>query len=184
MRAIKQIYGNFKVEDLERPDVPEKFVEIVDGELVMMAPAGKYHNRIASNFELLFRMFCESRPDLDFGGDNDGFVLRRDPDLMYSPDACLLRRRADLDDKAWMEFSPEIAVEVLSPANNPSEIAHKCRDYLDCGSEQVWIADPRTRTVEFIFQDGRRFVAQGRETVEGKGIAEGMKIDLPAIFKK
>src|SRR5688572_1730424 len=116
--------GNFRADDLLQPGMPEKFTEVIEGELIVREPAGKYHNRIASNFLVLFREFCKPHPELDYGNDNEGFLVQRKPDTLLSPDACLYRRRPS-PDRGWMEFSPEIAVEVLSLSNTRAEIVYK-----------------------------------------------------------
>ena len=91
MPILAEQYGRFRVEDLDRPEVPEKGVEIIEGDLMVMAPAGKYHNRISHRLETLFEVFCKGKPELDFGGYNDGFLVERDPDSLLSPDASLYR---------------------------------------------------------------------------------------------
>jgi len=181
MCVVLENYGTFRVEDLLKPDIPEKCVEIVAGSLVVMTPAGKYHNRVAFRFQVLFQEFCETKPNLDFGGDNEGFLLRRNPDLLLSPDACLFRKRPETE-SPWLEFSPEVVVEVLSASNNPSEMAYKVRKYLDAGTEQVWIASLENRSLEIVFRDGHRLTAQGTEKVEGEGIAQGVLVDLDWLF--
>src|SRR3990172_9570231 len=133
MPVASATHGKFRAADLLDPSVPEKGVEILEGELVVMTPAGKFHNRIAHRFLFLFKGFCDSHPDCDFGGDNEGFLVERNPDTLLSPDACLFRARPD-PDQSWMEFAPEIAVEVLSPSNNAAEMAFKIRKYFECGS--------------------------------------------------
>lgn len=63
MSVAYNIVPTLTVEDLLDPSVPGKFVELVEGELVVMVPADFLHNRIASEFEFLFREFCNGRPD-------------------------------------------------------------------------------------------------------------------------
>lgn len=172
----------FRAEDLLEPGTPEKSVEIIEGELVVMTPGGWMHNWIGGRFYLLFDEFCESHPELDYGGDNDGFLLQRDPDVLLPPDASLFRSRPRPEDKPWMEFAPEIAVEVLSPRNSAAEIAYKRRKFFEAGSEQVWIAKRETRSLEFHFRDGRRVIFQGDEIARAEGIAEGLVIDLRKLF--
>ncbi len=183
MPILAEQYGRFRVEDLDRPEVPEKGVEIIEGDLMVMAPAGKYHNRISHRLETLFEVFCKGKPELDFGGYNDGFLVERDPDSLLSPDASLYRYQPEKE-KTWLEFSPDIAVEVLSPSNNVREISFKRNLYLQAGSEQVWVADPESESIEFFFREGRRLIASDGETVIGEGIAQGLQINLNEIFKK
>jgi Uma2 family endonuclease len=182
MSLVVAKYGEVHADDLLRPDMPSKFVEIIDGDLIVMTPAGKYHNRVSSNFEFVFRLFCKSHPELDFGGDNDGFLISRNPDTLLSPDATLYRRRKD-EGKTWLEFAPEIVVEIISPSNLISAIAFKRSRFFDAGSEQFWIVDPNARKIEFCFVDGRKIVAEGDETIDCEGIAKGLQIKLADVFK-
>lgn len=183
MPILAQEFGAFRAADLLLPGMAGKRAEIIEGELIVMSPAEHYHNRIATEFLFLFREFCRTRPDLDYGNDNEGFLIRRDPDTLLSPDACLLRRRP-AGAGPWMEFAPEIAVEVLSPSNSRAEMIHKIGEYLGAGGEQVWVADPETRTLDIYIRGGRRLTAQGDETIAGEGIAEGMQIRLAEILRK
>jgi Uma2 family endonuclease len=183
MTVVVQSYGAFRAEDLLAPGMPEKFVEIIEGELVTTTPANPHHNRICYRIECLFDNFRRGKAGLDFGGSNDGFLLKKNPDTLLSPDASLHRKRPE-SEGTWLEFAPEIAVEVLSPGNTPSEIAYKTRTYLAAGSEQVWLVNPEKGSFEFIFRDGRRVRAEGDEVIHCEGIAEGLEIDLKVILAR
>lgn len=174
-------HDSFRAEDLLRPGMPEKFVQIIDGDLFVMTPAKRRHNRIAGRFLMLFAEFCRSRPNLDWGGDNDGFLIRREPDTLLSPDASFHRRRPETEEP-WLEFAPEIVVEVLSASNQRGEMFLKRTRFFEAGSEQFWIVDPEDRSIEFCFADGRALIATGDAVVDGEGVAEGLKIVLAGIF--
>lgn len=121
---------------------------------------------------------------MDFGLDNDGLLLRTGPDLLYSPDASLYLKRQDSPlDLPWMEFCPELVVEVTSRSNTPALLAHKIHDYLDAGVEQVWIVNPHKKTADIIFQDGRRNFYEANDTIQCEGIAKGLVISLISVFK-
>lgn len=182
MSIAAQKFGSFCAEDLLAPGMPEKFVEIIEGELVAMTPAGWRHAEVAAEFHALFRKFIKRRKELAYGISEVGFLLRKDPDTLLCPDASLFRRRPQLQGP-WLEFAPEIAVEVLSPFNSKTEIVYKTREYLKAGSEQVWIVDPDKRSIDLFFGDGRRITAQGDETLHGEGMAEGMEIPLAKLFR-
>ena len=183
MPLASENYGKFTVEDLRDPAIPEKGVEVLEGELIQVKPGEWFHNQIAYRFSRLFDTFRRSHPDLRFGTDNDGFLLDRDPDTLLSPDASLFRARPR-SDGPWLSFAPEIAVEVLSPSNSATEIAYKIHKYIECGSEQVWIVAPEKRVIEFFFPEGRKLVASGDEVVQGEGIAEGLEISLVEVFRE
>lgn len=44
-------------------------------------------------------------------------------------------------------FAPTVAVEVLSPGDDPRDVAHKVDTYLRGGSDLVIVIDPATRTM-------------------------------------
>jgi Uma2 family endonuclease len=178
--SVKEIYP-LRIENLESLQVPEKFIEILEGELVQMTPAGRIHNRIALNFICLFKDFCSTHPELTYGGDNEGFLVQRSPDSLLSPDACLFRKRPDTG-TTWMEFAPEIAVEVLSPSNSPAEMLYKRKLYFEAGTEQFWVANPQTSELVLYPPNHRMITVSGDETILGEGIVEGLEINLPALF--
>lgn len=169
------------VEDLFGPGMPDKFVELVEGELVEMSPGGWQHNDIAVNIFLAFRNFCRGRQDIRCAADNYGFLVGRNPDTVLSPDASMFRGTPEAG-KPWLEFAPDLAVEVVSPSNSPMERAMKRRLYFDSGTEQVWQVDPKTKTVEMYFPDGRVLRAGDNSVVECEGIAAGFQLDLARIF--
>jgi len=174
--------GWFRADDLLLPGAPEKFVEVIEGELIQMTPAGWEHNDLALTIMFLFREFARKRPGLRVGGDNDGFLLQRDPDVLLSPDASLYSRRPT-PGRPWIEFAPEIAVEIVSPSNTRKELAYKRAKYFAAGTQQFWIVDPATRSLEIVYPDGRRVRGEGTAIVLGEGIADGLKVDLAELFK-
>jgi Uma2 family endonuclease len=66
------------------------------------------------------------------------------------------------------EFAPDVAFEVHSPSDKPSEIQSKRKDYQQSGVIQVWI-DPDKRLVELVyphrpleyFQEGQPLIIAG-----------------------
>jgi Uma2 family endonuclease len=182
MSVLTAQYGVYRAEDLLLPGAPEKNVEIIQGELVRMTPADLFHNRISLRFIEMFAAYCASRKDLMYGSNNDGFLLRRNPDVLLSPDASLFKKRR-LGKGPWLEFAPEVVVEVISPSNTPAEMLYKRHLYFEAGAEQFWMADPPKKALELFFPDGRRVVAQGAEILRGEGIVEGVEIDLVKLFE-
>jgi Uma2 family endonuclease len=168
-------------EELYGPGVPEKFTELVEGELVVMTPAGHRHGGYSYRFAKMFDAFCEKQDDLAFCADNAGFLLRRDPDTVLSPDAALFRQ-CHLAQHPWVSSSPEVVVEVVPPSNSRLAMTFKRHRYFEAGTQQFWLVDPVERLVQFYFPDGRCITASADETIEGEGIAAGMQIHLPEIF--
>lgn len=129
----------------------------------------------------MFIRFCERRDELQWYGGGVGYLISSNSDSVLCPDASLSRIRPE-PPSPWLPFSPEIAVEVLSPSNTRSHISSKIRRYLAAGSEQVWIADPIKQELRIHFKDGREMTFGGDAEVQGEGIAAGMAIRLQEIF--
>lgn len=172
--------GSARVEDFSEAEIHRRRLEIREGVPLEMSPAGSEHNKIALRFALEFERFCEDRPDLECCGDNDGFIVRRDPDTFLCPDAALYRTRARTPGP-WHAEAPEIVVEVISPDDARKELLRKRDLYFEGGAEQVWIVDPPRGRFEAHFPDGRVLAADGG-TIEMQGLALGMRLDLARLL--
>lgn len=178
-RETPQVYT---AEDLTSPEVPEKFVELVEGELIHLTPADWRHNRVASRMERLFEAYCLLHDHLEYAGDNDGFVIKRGPDSVLSPDAALFRKPA-YSTRPWRDFSPEIVVEVLSPSTTTWQLTSKRQRYFKAGTQQFWLVDIEKRQIQFHCPDGRIVTVSGEETYEADGFAAGLIINLRELFR-
>lgn len=48
----------------------------------------------------------------------------------------------------FVEFAPDLAVEIISPSEEPADTARKVEEYFASGAQQVWHMFPETRTVK------------------------------------
>ncbi len=139
--------------------------ELIEGALIVSPGAKVSHAFIVDRLR-------EALSDLR----QQGFVVANDfscilpPHSMPIPDLAVVNRerweqaaRAD----AWLEESPELVVEVVSPSNQ--KLYAKAELYLDHGAEQVWIVFPKTRTVAVFTREGTRESRAG-ETLEFRGL--------------
>lgn len=46
----------------------------------------------------------------------------------------------------FVEFAPDVAVEILSPDDRRRDVLEKVGEYLDAGSALVWVIDPERRS--------------------------------------
>lgn len=121
------------------PDEPGK-QELLQGEVISLPPAGESHNVIAhALFGVLVPVFAARRVRIDAG-------YRMSRDTWLEPDVSLTWPDQPVVND-FMQGSPMIAVEVISPSNLAEEIARKAATYLKHGAEEVWIIYPRTRSM-------------------------------------
>ena len=137
------------VEDFEAMAAdPGHRYELVDGELVDMD--GKPRHGVATGEIYLLLRGHIGINNLPFDvGVNTGFQM--DPFTLRFPDVHVTSwermRGYDEDAPGWPAFAPDVAIEVVSASNTPTELARKGGEYFANGTRVMWIADPRPRTV-------------------------------------
>ena len=111
-------------EELLSTNVPNRRTELVRGRLIVHEPPGGRHGYVAAN--LAFRL--NQHIDLTVAGavfvGDVGFTLRRDPDTVRGPDIAFVSkdRVPDPIPSAFLEFAPDLVVEILSPSDRPGEV--------------------------------------------------------------
>jgi Uma2 family endonuclease len=100
------------------------------------------------------------------------------PAVSYASDA----RLAGLDghDLEAPPFSPDVAVEILSPGDRARNLEHKIAVYLATGSSLVIVVDPRDRSVRLHDARGVR-VLRDADVIE-HGAIPGFSLALPSLF--
>lgn len=165
-------------------------VEVVDGEIVAMAPVGLEHQFVGGNFYDPLKAFVKQH-DLGFVF-YDGLIYLLDQNAQHLrgarvPDVSFVRK--GLLPKGWnikrpFPGAPTLAIEVVSPDDDAEDLLKRTRDYLRAGSEQVWIAYPSEREVHQHKQgaDVVRVYAQDTDTIDVEGLFPGLTLTLGEIF--
>lgn len=113
-----------------------------------------------------------------------GFILRRDPDRVRSPDVWFLShgRLKEVAREGFYEGAPDLAVEVVSPGEEAEAVLAKVLDYLGAGARAVWLVYPELQAVE-VYGRGRegRLLRPG-EVLEGGEALPGFRLPLKALF--
>ncbi len=157
--------------------------ELVDGELVDMDGAPP-HGRMTGEIYLLLRLHVSNAGlPLDVGV-TTGFAMGGH--TLRFPDVHVTRweRMAEYDEDAggWPRFAPDVAIEVVSPSNTPSELALKAREYFANGAAAMWIVDPDPRAVT-IRRPGAADVVFGSDDVmTGEPEIPGFSCAVADIF--
>jgi Uma2 family endonuclease len=127
--------------------------ELDAGELVVMPPPRPRQGFVQSAIgEALRQASRIARAGMAFT--ETGFRLS--PDVVQAPDVALIReeRRKDIAWDRYCEFSPDLAVEILSPDDNAGRLQRKIARYLGAGSTAVWVVDPEASTVSVYHRSG------------------------------
>jgi Uma2 family endonuclease len=116
--------------------------ELVDGELVHMSPAGARHGDIVTKLLVRLHIFVTERK---LGYVFEGQTGYRFPDgNLRSPDVSFVAagRLPEGIPAGFLHVPPDLAVEVLSPADRAGDVAHKVGEYLGVGVRLLWVVDP------------------------------------------
>ena len=105
-------------EDLLGLSVPGKRFEMLDGEVIEMAPAGARHGMVAMKIGARLSIHAEQNELGEVFAAETGFILTRNPDTVRAPDVAFVannRLPPEGLPAGFMEAPPDLAVEVVSP---------------------------------------------------------------------
>ena len=122
--------------------------ELSRGVLVREPRPGVEHSCITGNVYLALRSFVETSK-LGLVLVKSGFRLMAEPPTVRGPDvAFVAKARLPAEIPAgYLNLAPDLAIEVLSPSNRARVIADRIRDYFDAGTAEVWVVQPKSRSV-------------------------------------
>ena len=155
--------------------------ELVDGELVPLPSVSPIHSKIRQNVEHQLRKYFESNPiGVALGWVdcriNEGLVRRPDLSILLSGSLKGLDRK-----RVPLPFSPDIAVEVLSPSENVVEVHRKALEYLAGGSQEVWQLDHENGEVFVQTHAGIRLL-RGMDAVLDSPLLPGFSAPLAELL--
>jgi Uma2 family endonuclease len=97
----------------------------------------------------------------------------------------LLRAREPVGRAAddFLDGAPDLAVEVLSAAENPLDVTRKIREYQESGARQAWLISPDERrvTVYGVSPDPR--VLGESDTLDGGDLLPGIRCRVEGLFE-
>lgn len=165
--------------------------EIIDGEVVMMAPPpSSTHQEISMELSSQLHTYLKGKKCkvyaapfavrlFEMDGDNP-----EDIDTMVEPDISIVCDPGKID-KHGCKGAPDMVVEILSPSTQRHDRFIKFSLYQRAGVREYWLVDPDSKTVQsFILEDGHYSVkefgtAGDKMTVN---VLEGCIIDLSELF--
>jgi Uma2 family endonuclease len=167
---------------LRMPEVSDAIEEVVNGEIRIMPAPSWNHAEIVQN------IYDSIRPRVDKRAvkvicSQFNLIIRRQPLTTREPDLAVFQTSTVVERDGYIHSAPQLAVEVLSPANTRRERAEKLEDYASLGTPEVWVLSPEARTVEVLYlEDG-----QLRHTILAEGILKPLhfpdvQIDIAEIW--
>ncbi len=159
--------------------------ELVDGEVVEMAPVNRVHGRTAANIATAFNNYSRRR-GAGWAEVEVGYRVRSGPDTVRGPDVSFIlatRGYEDGQDTGFVPGAPDIAIEVVSPSNTAAEVERKVREYLTAGAQRVWAVYPSSRSVAVHRADGTTSTYSGSDVITDEELLPGFFLPLAEIFE-
>ncbi len=158
--------------------------ELVDGELVYMSPAASEHGRLIVKLTVPLATYVDEHGLGCVYDGQTGFWLKAEN--LRVPDLSFVRLdRVHLEGKdGFFKGHPDLAVEVLSPSERPSEILKKVDAYLSTGTELVWIINPGTQSATVYRIDGTSGIVEPSGNLDGENVVPGFSFPLGRLFTK
>jgi len=162
--------------------------ELVRGEITMMSPAGFEHGVVTQRVAAILHAFVSKRGLGVVTAAETGFLLARAPDTVRAPDAAFVEAARVPRGRTvgYFEGAPDLAVEVLSPADLHDATARaraveKLRGWLEAGCREAWAIDPSSRTIT-IHRPAAPTAVFHEPDVISSTVLTGLKISVAEIF--
>jgi Uma2 family endonuclease len=159
--------GPYRVADYDGlPDEPR--CELLFGRLYLMASPTSLHQVVAL-------LLCRHLDDIAQAAGGNAFIAPLDVELadhsVAQPDVIYLSAGRREIARQRIVGAPDLLVEVLSPHSIGRDWGEKLMLYAESGIREYWIVDPKTRLIEFLVNEGGRFMvampAQGKYRSQG-----------------
>src|SRR6516165_3338756 len=97
--------------------------ELVRGEVITMPPPGGLHGVTCSKVDRKIGVFIDAGPGGTLVCNDTGFITERDPDSVRGPDLSYWTKERLLEvPVGYIQVSPDLAIEILSPSNTSRQI--------------------------------------------------------------
>ena len=169
---------------LRMPDDGRRY-ELIEGELIEMAPAGGRHGNIGVRIVgFLFQYIYKTNLGGLFGADT-GFFLQRDPDTIRAPDAAFIameRIPPDGIPSGFIDTIPDLVVEVVSPSDRAGQVQAKIEQWIEHGVKLVWLVYPERRSIMVYRSLSEVHVLHEGDTLTGGQVLPGFSCAFSDIF--
>lgn len=168
------------------PEVPGKRFELLDGEIIEVPGANPLHGLLV---ELVLRLIGTHTRERNLGpvfADGTGYLLRRNPDRVRIPDVSFVSwgrvPSEGVPDTGFWPFAPDLAVEIVSPGDRADDVHDKVREYLEAGTDLVWVLWPKRRSVSAHTPDGVARELGPDDGLDGGDVLPGFRTRVADLF--
>jgi Uma2 family endonuclease len=143
---MSQPVRSITAEELAKFPADDYRYELVEGRVIRMSPVEWQHGDIVMQFGTRLGRHVDAG-NLGRVVTEVGFILARNPDTVRAPDLAFVGRDRLPSRRGFFPGPPDLAVEVLSPADRQTDVRAKADEYLTHGVRLVLVLDPDEQTV-------------------------------------
>lgn len=175
-------------EDLWRMGTGDVRRELVDGEVIEMAPTGGVHGKITRKASQRMGEHVDAHGGGEVVVGDVGFVLdlAGDPERVRAPDVAFIATARLAEGRlpaGFIRGAPDLAVEVLSPSDSSVDVQQEVLDWLEGGARLVWVIAPQAGSATVYRPDGWARLGSEPEAVDGENVLPGLGISLGDLFR-
>ena len=121
--------------------------ELIDGQLYMMAPPNRRHQKLVSQLiQVIGRFITKNNGSCEVYPAPFAVFLNADDKTYVEPDISVICDRNKLNDKGC-KGAPDWILEIVSPSSRRMDYSTKNTLYSDAGVREYWIVDPEKERV-------------------------------------
>jgi len=153
--------------------------ELNEGELIVMPPPKPRHGDCQLTLGSALREFVVSHGLGKVYTESD---YRLTPHTVRGPDVSFVRTSRLQDPDEYFDGAPDLAVEIVSPGDDASDLREKIKQYLDAGTSVVWVVYPRSRQIEIHTPDKTIRSLGVEDTLEAPELLPSFQLPARAIL--
>ena len=86
--------------------------------------------------------------------------------------------------RGFIQGSPDLAVEILSPSDTTESIHGKSTEYFENDTKLAWVINPEDRTVLIYHSPNPDKILTVKDTLNGEEILKGFSFPVAELFAK
>lgn len=167
----------------------ESRIEIMDGQLIMMAPPSRLHQEISGEIFAQLHNFLDGKKCRVYAApfavrlfeENDS--IPEDIQTVFEPDISVVCDMSKLDEHGC-KGAPDMVVEILSPSTAKRDLFFKMWQYRRSGVKEYWVVSPNEKNVAVytLDDDYKVTAAYNQEDVAKVHVLPGCFIELAKVF--
>jgi Uma2 family endonuclease len=168
------------------PENDEMRLELVEGVIYTMPPAGGEHGEVAGDsFGVIWNHVRQhelghvtaAETGYILGVNEEGKASVRAPDVGFISYA----RMPDRLPTKYVPIPPDLAVEVVSPNDKANDIESKISEYLRAGVRMIVFVYPATRSVN-VYRENTIKRLEGEDLLDGGDVLPGFSVRISELF--